>query len=702
MQYPQRARIPEVLLGKAVILLITFITLLSSVKPTSAASTYYLATNGSDLSSGTSSAPWRNFSKAWSMMAPGDTLIVKNGRYQQQIKPTVSGTPGNPITIKAETDGGAILDGQGVRSGIEIFSNPPTTPTRQYITIEGFRVENSGERPAVQVASQDGTPLSGQSNNIVIRRTAARGDVMSSNNAVWIIARARDSLLEDIWGWRYGRYVINVYGCTRVTVRRGVFRWDGWGQGAGSPGDPKFNMGVYDTHDSLIENVILLDAADDPLGGDKGGLYVPGNANGTTAPYGDSDNNTFKGVLSLNNIGVGVGVEGGSGGTNDNNRFVDLVSWGNSYVGVTVPSKASGTSFDHVTVGANSTGFYFGNSSKTVSGTVLKNSLVYLNSGYGINGPASTSYNNVYANGTSYNGGASAGTNTTSQDPLLDYIVRIEAASICKGTASDGGDRGAAIVKRYVDGMLTGEDLWPWPNEDRIHADLCESVTRGLCDPSWESLTDYVWRQLGNPWPGGTAPPPPPPPPPPNQVFQQGRDGYAGVTDTWINSYDPNLNFNGETKLSVYGYEDIKTLVRFDLSSIPPGTTITSATLSLYNYAHANSANGGTLSVYPVTKTWVESEATWNRRSTSSTWTAAGMQSGTDYATSPSTSITIDTATGVWRSFDVTAIVRGWLNGTIPNNGFVVRSPTNGVKPLFYSSGYTTDPSVRPKLTIND
>lgn len=63
------------------------------------------------------------------------------------------------------------------------------------------------------------------------------------------------------------------------------------------------------------------------------------------------------------------------------------------------------------------------------------------------------------------------------------------------------------------------------------------------------------------------------------------------------------------------------------------------------------------------------------------------MQSGTDYATSPATSITIDTATGVWRTFDVTAIVRGWLNGTMPNNGFVVRSPTNGVKPFFYRSG---------------
>lgn len=81
------------------------------------------------------------------------------------------------------------------------------------------------------------------------------------------------------------------------------------------------------------------------------------------------------------------------------------------------------------------------------------------------------------------------------------------------------------------------------------------------------------------------------------------------MADTWINNYDPNLNFNGETKLNVQGTEDIKTLVRFDLSSIPAGATITSATLSLYNYSYNNAANGGTLSVYRVNKPWVETQS---------------------------------------------------------------------------------------------
>jgi len=183
-------------------------------------------------------------------------------------------------------------------------------------------------------------------------------------------------------------------------------------------------------------------------------------------------------------------------------------------------------------------------------------------------------------------------------------------------------------------------------------------------------------------------------------VFQQGLNGYSGVTDTWINLYDPNLNFNGETKLLVLGTEGIKSLVRFDLSSIPAGARITSATLSLYNYGHENSANGGAVNVHRASKVWVESQATWNVYSAGNSWAAAGLQAGSDYATSPMSSITINTAINVWRNFDVTGLVQDWVNGTT-NNGFVVRSPTGGVKPRFYSSGYSVDASVRPRLSVN-
>jgi hypothetical protein len=473
------------------------LTLASGLGVSALAQVYYVAPAGSDAGPGTAGQPWATFGKAWTVLAPGDTLIAKDGVYAQALAPAVSGAAGSPITIKAENDGKAVIDGGGTRYGISVNG-------RSHLVIEGFRVQNPGERPAVEIVSPDGTPVSNQANNIVVRRTGARGGAMSSNNHVWTVARVRDVLLEDVWGWGNGRYVMNVYGGTRVTVRRAVLRWDAWGVGASKPGDPKFGMGVYNTHDSLFENVLLIDAASTSLGGDKGGLYVPGNSNGPTAPYTDSDDNRFLGLIALNNAGHGVAVEGGTGGSNDNNVFENLVSWKNTGHGFTVPRNAANTQFRHVTLGANYRGAYSG-----VGSTSLTDSLVTGNSNIGLNGFYSTSHNNVHGNATDYAGGAAPGASPMSADPQLRYVARLEAGAPGDGAASDGGDRGATVFKRTVDGAVTSADLWPWPNQDRIKAEMCEGVSRGFCGAA-VSLTQYVWQFLGHPVPpeiaaGGSA-----------------------------------------------------------------------------------------------------------------------------------------------------------------------------------------------------
>ncbi|MDO8971016.1 MAG: hypothetical protein Q7U74_10040, partial [Saprospiraceae bacterium] len=87
--------------------------------------------------------------------------------------------------------------------------------------------------------------------------------------------------------------------------------------------------------------------------------------------------------------------------------------------------------------------------------------------------------------------------------PTLNYLV--------KPTMVAGHERGGTMVNRYVDGVLTTTPLWPWPNEDLIRSQMCNSADlvtahrvasngRGW-EPAWcasgKALTKYVWEYLG-------------------------------------------------------------------------------------------------------------------------------------------------------------------------------------------------------------
>ena len=108
----------------------------------------------------------------------------------------------------------------------------------------------------------------------------------------------------------------------------------------------------------------------------------------------------------------------------------------------------------------------------------------------------------------------------------MKYIVRIEDTSTAlKGTASDGGDRGATILYKigragslYGDpgyNEVTAENLWPFPYEAVTHTWLnAYSYTGPKLDGTsgtltgnrgfaadGQTLTKYIWSYLGYPSP---------------------------------------------------------------------------------------------------------------------------------------------------------------------------------------------------------
>jgi hypothetical protein len=92
--------------------------------------------------------------------------------------------------------------------------------------------------------------------------------------------------------------------------------------------------------------------------------------------------------------------------------------------------------------------------------------------------------------------------------PVTWINSKFDATGLTYPCRPDGSGNGCTIEKRYVDGVLTADDLWPWPNQARIKTELSQleiapsgffaasNPLRGFTLDT--SLTNYVWNQLGN------------------------------------------------------------------------------------------------------------------------------------------------------------------------------------------------------------
>ena len=91
------------------------------------ATTYYVSPTGSDISSGSVSAPFKTIQKAANIVNPGDIVIVKDGIYtdtdgdDRVVSLSRGGTSSNWITFKAENKWGAKLNGNNNATFIGVY-----------------------------------------------------------------------------------------------------------------------------------------------------------------------------------------------------------------------------------------------------------------------------------------------------------------------------------------------------------------------------------------------------------------------------------------------------------------------------------------------------------------------------------------------------------------------------------------------------
>lgn len=153
-------------------------------------------------------------------------------------------------------------------------------------------------------------------------------------------------------------------------------------------------------------------------------------------------------------------------------------------------------------------------------------------------------------------------------------------------------------------------------------------------------------------------------------VFQQGLGGYAGNHVAW---FDGSTNgYNQTARINVGANDVYKSLLRFNIASIPSSAIVDEATLDLY-YTGRDNGNSLTLGAHRVLAEWIDSEVNRIQRKAGSNWVVAGMGSGSDYTAAPEASLPIASAGDHWVQLDVTAAAQDWVSDPASNYGLVLR-----------------------------
>jgi hypothetical protein len=194
------------------------------------------------------------------------------------------------------------------------------------------------------------------------------------------------------------------------------------------------------------------------------------------------------------------------------------------------------------------------------------------------------------------------------------------------------------------------------------------------------------------------------------EVVQSFQDGlfptpeYAGTRDTTIAEKSPQSNFGGSRTL-VAEPEDARekrkaswTLLRWDVSGIPPGSIVHSVSVTLHVL---EPSRGQAFYFFEPARSWSESEASWKFASAGNLWRFPGSLGAAERWPAPLGTL------APLRKGEYTAVlgesgvglVQNWVNAAPSNQGLLIAgpTPTAGIR---FSSREAASPEARPRLTV--
>ena len=490
------------------------------------AKTLYVAQTGNDSGACTSAtAPCATITHAIAAMAGGDTLIIGDGTYTEQIVNVPSGSAAAYTTVQAANDWGVTIDGSGFPNtfmdGIRVSAS--------YVAIRGFHVK-------MNQANDDNLGINVfTSDHVKIQRCSVAYEGTTGNVGSINVGPGADyTLVEESYVYGGSRYPFIVYQSTHTVVRRCVSRVDYWNGSLEAA-----NFVNYNGDMTVWENNIAIDSDTANVAGS--GLYAgffSENKVPDSSWSGTATRETHRGNIVLDVKAFYSGIYDYD--ISNLHTYSDDIVWDShgGYYGDYLHGDAPVLNATRFTIGqilgtysgmngqgSAGTGYFIG---PGTGGTMVMNSVTdsifWHDPSYGIADYAVGDYNSYWNNGANYGGSYTtpapgAHDLTTDATAGLSYLPRIEMGSPLLTAGSSGGQVGAEVLMMWgTTGTLWGDPgydtittqpLWPFPNEAVIDTDMASysgpgapgarGFTTGTSkDGSPQTLTKYIWEYLGN------------------------------------------------------------------------------------------------------------------------------------------------------------------------------------------------------------
>lgn len=172
--------------------------------------------------------------------------------------------------------------------------------------------------------------------------------------------------------------------------------------------------------------------------------------------------------------------------------------------------------------------------------------------------------------------------------------------------------------------------------------------------------------------------------------------------DTFINSASPGANSSANATLRVGN--TYRSIIKFDLSSIPAGSTVLWSRLGLYCNGDVSS-NARTFRVFRLLLSWVLAQVTWNARSVADgNWNTAGAFGAADCEQSDigNRDFTASETLNEFKYFTLTAsaIQAMITGGAFTNNGFLIKADTESADQYNFASANDATAGNRPIFEV--